>query len=117
MSDYIVEESGDEKNGYRKSKDGKMEQWVSFNRSATINNAWGGCYISAVQAEWSYDVAFKSAPFVVMSASGNGTDAAWIMQLSAGTASAAPKFHLVRGASLTTSQNFKIHIHAWGMWK
>lgn len=117
MSDYIVEESGDEKNGYRKWKSGKMEQWVSFNRSATINNAWGGCYISAVQAEWSYDVAFKSAPFVVMSASGNGTDAAWIMQLSAGTASAAPKFHLVRGAALTTSQNFKIHIHAWGMWK
>lgn len=117
ISDYIVEEIGDEKNGYRKWASGKMEQWVSFNRSVTINNAWGGCYISAVQAEWSYDVAFKSAPFVVMSASGNGTDAAWIMQLSAGTASAAPKFHLVRGAALTTSQNFKIHIHAWGMWK
>ena len=110
----VTEESGDQRNGYRKYASGRMEQWITVEKTLDATNAWGGCYISAKQAAQEYPVPFLSVPSVQITVTGNGTDGAWIMMLDEGTATQTPKYHLVRGAKLDEAKNFKILIRAWG---
>ena len=109
-----TEEGGDQRNGYRKYASGRMEQWITVEKTLDVTNAWGGCYISAKQAAQEYLVPFLSVPSVQITVTGNGTDGAWIMMLDEGTATQTPKYHLVRGAKLDEAKNFKILIRAWG---
>lgn len=109
-----TEESGDQRNGYRKYASGRMEQWITVEKTLDATNAWGGCYISAKQAAQEYPVPFLSVPSVQITVTGNGTDGAWIMMLDEGTATQTPKYHIVRGAKLDEAKNFKILIRAWG---
>ena len=109
-----TEEGGDQRNGYRKYASGRMEQWITVEKTLDATNAWGGCYISAKQAAQEYLVPFLSVPSVQITVTGNGTDGAWIMMLDEGTATQTPKYHLVRGAKLDEAKNFKILIRAWG---
>lgn len=110
----VTEESGDQRNGYRKYASGRMEQWITVEKTLDATNAWGGCYISAKQAAQEYPVPFLSVPSVQITVTGNGTDGAWIMMLDEGTATQTPKYHIVRGAKLDEAKNFKILIRAWG---
>lgn len=110
----VTEESGDQRNGYRKYASGRMEQWITVEKMLDATNAWGGCYISAKQAAQEYPVPFLSVPSVQITVTGNGTDGAWIMMLDEGTATQTPKYHIVRGAKLDEAKNFKILIRAWG---
>lgn len=109
-----TEEGGDQRNGYRKYASGRMEQWITVEKTLDVTNAWGGCYISAKQAAQEYPVPFLSVPSVQITVTGNGTDGAWIMMLDEGTATQTPKYHIVRGAKLDEAKNFKILIRAWG---
>lgn len=109
-----TEEGGDQRNGYRKYASGRMEQWITVEKTLDATNAWGGCYISAKQAAQEYPVPFLSVPSVQITVTGNGTDGAWIMMLDEGTATQTPKYHIVRGAKLDEAKNFKILIRAWG---
>ena len=109
-----TEEGGDQRNGYRKYASGRMEQWITVEKTLDVTNAWGGCYISAKQAAQEYPVPFLSVPSVQITVTGNGTDGAWIMMLDEGSATQTPKYHLVRGAKLDEAKDFKILIRAWG---
>lgn len=109
-----TEEGGDQRNGYRKYASGRMEQWITVEKTLDVTNAWGGCYISAKQAAQEYPVPFLSVPSVQITVTGNGTDGAWIMMLDEGTATQTPKYHIVRGAKLDEAKDFKILIRAWG---
>lgn len=109
-----TEEGGDQRNGYRKYASGRMEQWITVEKTLDVTNAWGGCYISAKQAAQEYPVPFLSVPSVQITVTGNGADGAWIMMLDEGTATQTPKYHLVRGAKLDEAKDFKILIRAWG---
>ena len=59
-----TEEGGDQRNGYRKYASGRMEQWITVEKTLDATNAWGGCYISAKQAAQEYPVPFLSVPSV-----------------------------------------------------
>ena len=109
-----TEEGGDQRNGYRKYASGRMEQWITVEKTLDATNAWGGCYISAKQAAQEYPVPFLSVPSVQITVTGNGTDGAWIMMLDEGSATQTPKYHIVRGAKLEEAKDFKILIRAWG---
>lgn len=109
-----TEEGGDQRNGYRKYASGRMEQWITVEKTLDATNAWGGCYISAKQAAQEYPVPFLSVPSVQITVTGNGTDGAWIMMLDEGTATQSPRYHLVRAAELNEAKEFKILIRAWG---
>lgn len=110
----VTEESGDQRNGYRKYASGRLEQWITVVKTLDVTNAWGSCYISAKQSAQEYPVPFLSVPSVQITVTGNGTDGAWIMMLDEGSATQTPKYHIVRGAKLEEAKDFKILIRAWG---
>lgn len=116
-NDYIVEQSTDPYNTYRKWASGLLEQWLTFRVNTSVSKAWGSNYISDGQEGKEYAIPFFESPAVIMSVKGEEADAAWLMQYSAGDKYKTPNFYIIRGDTLSTSKPFQVNAYAWGRWE
>lgn len=80
-----------------------------------ISNSWGNLYISPDITLDDYPITFIEIPTVTISVDSGYS--AIIMNAGKGSKTKPPKVNLARGESLSSSNNFDIHVIAIGNWK
>ena len=83
--------------------------------SATIDDAWGGTYISDLITGKTYPKAFSALPSVSIF-SVHDSQPHWTMGLTSGSITATPGFYLVRGATAGGAATYYVLIIAIGEW-
>lgn len=112
--DYVIGTSSNWT--YKKYNDGTLECWWEANPgSYTCGTARGNMYAGG-WIQYNFPVAFTGTPTVTASAMLTTDSYVVLAQTSAAT-SASVKVRIVAGSSISSNNNYTIHIHAIGKWQ
>ena len=111
-----VEQGSNSNGNYIRFSSGVQICYMRTAVSATIDNAWGGMYRSALITAKTYPKAFSALPSVSMFSAHDNTDVASLTVGGAsGSITATPGFYLMRGTS-ATAKTYYVSIIAIGEW-
>ena len=112
--DYVLGTSGNWT--YKKYNDGTLECWYEGNPSSyTVGTARGNMYAGG-WIQYNFPVSFSGTPTITASAMLT-TDSYVVLAQTSAAASASVKVRIVAGSSISSNNNYTIHIHAIGKWQ
>lgn len=112
--------NGAHKQIIKKYVDGRMEIIQTFALLSVCNVPWGNGFIhnSEGTTPSAFGETFISKPQISVSAQGNNTGASFSVVIKGeGTTTRGPIIQIFRPTSYTTTTEWRVLIHAWGMWK